>query len=107
MNRRNLFKLIIFGVFLLFLGQCNSANAYEYYSFSKELSENERLYKIPLNLATPTYTQEWTEPKFSNSQNNTTQSNYGNGSSGSTYFIYTQSQSPSYCIPGSSYAICH
>ncbi len=63
---------------------------------------------MPPITVTPGYAQEWDMPKFSSPQNSNTQnSNYNNSSSGSTYFIYSPNQNPSYCIPGSTYAICH
>ena len=107
MNKENLFSLIIIGLFLLFLGQYNKVYAYEYYSYSKELLKNENIYKMPPITVTPGYAQEWDMPKFSSPQNSNMQNRNYNSSSGSTYFIYSPNQNPSYCIPGSTYAICH
>lgn len=95
---------MIIGLFLFFFLQCNKAYAYEYYSYSKE-----DLCKMTPITVTPGYAREWDMSKFSNSQNNNVQNNnnYNKGSSGSTYFIYSQNKNPSYCIPGSTYIICH
>lgn len=73
MSKENLFSLIIIGLFLLFLGQCNKVYAYEYYSYSKELLKNENIYKMPPITVTPGYAQEWDMPKFSSPQNNNMQ----------------------------------
>lgn len=108
MHRKKWLSLVIIGLFLYFLGQSNKAYAYEYYSYSKELLENENLYKMTPITVTPGYAQEWNMPEFSTPQyNNVQNNNYNNDSSGSTYFIYSPNQNPSYCIPGSTYAICH
>lgn len=103
-----IYSLIVIGLFLFLLGQCNKVYTYEYYSYSKELLENENLYKSTPVTVTPGYAQEWEQPKFSSPQNNNIQNNnYNDTSTGSTYFIYSQNQNPAYCIPGSTYAICH
>ena len=108
MYRKNLLDLIIIGLLLCLWGKCNKAYAYEYYSYSKELLENPNLYKMTPITVTSGYAQEWDSSKYSSPQNNNIQnSNYNSGSSGSTYFIYSPNQNPSYCIPGSTYAICH
>ncbi len=107
MNKTIRFNLIIAVLFLFILGYCSKVYAYEYYSYANELLQNENLYKMPPVTVTPGYAQDWDMPKYSSPQNNTQNNNYNNGSSGSTYFIYSQNQNPSYCIPGSTYAICH
>ena len=50
---------------------------------------------------------DWNFTKFTPREDQTIQNNHSNGYSGSTHFIYSSSPNPRYCMPGSSYSICH
>ncbi len=107
MCRRKSCNLITLGLILFFLCQYSKVYAYEYYSYTNELLQNEFLYKNPSITVTPNHAQEWDSLKSASPQNNYIQSDNYNNSNGSTYFIYSPNLNPSYCIPGSAYAICH
>jgi len=65
---------------------------------------------IPTTMPQSNYYNDWSFNRNSYTQNNSSNYNYQNNNtydSGSTYFIYSSSPNPSYCIPGSSYSICH
>lgn len=65
---------------------------------------------VPITAPQGNYYNDWSFSSRLYSQNNSSNYNYQNNNnydSGSTHFIYSSSPNPSYCIPGSSYSICH
>lgn len=108
MCKRKSCNLITLGLLLFFFCQYSKVYAYEYYSYSNDLDTYSIIKNMPERKSPPGYADNWDMSDFVNRSNTIPQSNYNNNSySGSSYFIYSPTQNPSYCIPGSSYAICH
>lgn len=64
-----------------------------------------------ITMSQANYYNDWNFNTNSYTQNNNSNYNYqynnNNHDSGSIHFIYSSSLNPTYCIPGSSYSICH
>lgn len=107
----NTLKLLILFVIMLTTSTCSAYQnnqAYPYY----QVDYSDIIIK-PTYITMPqgNYYNDWNFNTNSYTQNDNSNYNhqYNNNTydSGSTHFIYSSSQNPTYCIPGSSYSICH
>lgn len=101
---------LCFFVFIFILVQTvfiQKGLAFQDYSYGLSKESYDLIFnKVPL---TPLHSNN-VDLNFSNSAPKEVeyiQNNYSNSYSGSTHFIYSSSPNPTYCIPGSSYSICH
>ncbi len=105
-------KLLILFVITLTTSTCfayQNNQTYPYY----QVDYSDIIIMKPTYITMPqgNYYNDWNFNTNSYTQNDNSNYNhqYNNNTydSGSTHFIYSSSQNPTYCIPGSSYSICH
>lgn len=109
---RNL-KFIVF-TFLVILLTNSTCFAYQYnqtYPYYPVGYSDVITKPTPITMPQANYYNDWNFNTNSYTQNNNSNYNYqynnNNYDSGSIHFIYSSSPNPTYCIPGSSYSICH
>ena len=103
-------KLISFLLFIL-MYTCSISFADTYNGVPLyNIDYSEFVRPIPRNMPHGNYYNDWNFNSRSDVQNNSSNYDYQNRNtfdSGSTHFIHSSSPNPSYCIPDSSYSICH